>query len=275
MTVRVYPLRDTSTMLRRNIKQELRDKVAIGAIIGIPVLFLLLFVYVFGGALKDSVQSASAPAYIDYVLPGLIIMTAAAGLIGISTQASVDMTAGIIDRFRTMAIFRPSILIARIAASALQTLVAMVAVFAIAFALGFRSDAGPMRWLGAAGLLACVTVGLACLGLAFGLAAKTVASASNGPFPLVVLPLVGSGIVPTSTMPAGLRYFAEYQPFSPMINTLRGLLLGTPIGWSWLIALAWCGGLGLLGLSWSVSVFNRRDRQRGTTGPGFSAAVAG
>jgi ABC-2 type transport system permease protein len=275
MTVRVYPLRDTSTMLRRNIRQELRDKVAISAIIGIPVLFLLLFVYVFGGALTDSVQSAGTPAYIDYVLPGLIIMTAAAGLIGISTQASVDMTAGIIDRFRTMAIFRPSILIARIAASALQTLVAMVAVFVIAFALGFRSDAGLMRWLGAAGLLVCITAGLACLGLAFGLAAKTVASASNGPFPLVVLPLVGSGIVPTSTMPAGLRYFAEYQPFSPMINTLRGLLLGTPIGWSWLIALAWCGGLGLLGLIWSVSVFNRRDRQRGTPGPGFSAAAAG
>ena len=274
MTVRVYPLRDTSTMLRRNIKQELRDKVAIGAIIGIPVLFLLLFVYVFGGALKDSVQSPSTPAYIDYVLPGLIVMTAAAGLIGISTQASVDMTAGIIDRFRTMAIFRPSILIARIAASALQTLVAMVAVFGIAFALGFRSDAGLTQWLGAAGLLAFITVGLACLGLAFGLAAKTVASASNGPFPLVVLPLVGSGIVPTATMPAGLRYFAEYQPFSPMINTLRGLLLGTPIGWSWLIALAWCAGLGLLGLAWSVRVFNRRDRQRGVPGPGFSAAAS-
>jgi ABC-2 type transport system permease protein len=274
MTVRVYPLRDTLTMLRRNIKQELRDKVAIGAIIGIPVLFLLLFVYVFGGALKDSVQSPSTPAYIDYVLPGLIVMTAAAGLIGISTQASVDMTAGIIDRFRTMAIFRPSILIARIAASALQTLVAMVAVFGIAFALGFRSDAGLTQWLGAAGLLAFITVGLACLGLAFGLAAKTVASASNGPFPLVVLPLVGSGIVPTATMPAGLRYFAEYQPFSPMINTLRGLLLGTPIGWSWLIALAWCAGLGLLGLAWSVRVFNRRDRQRGVPGPGFSAAAS-
>jgi ABC-2 type transport system permease protein len=261
LTGRVYPLRDTSTMLRRNIKQELRDKVAIGAIIGIPVLFLLLFVYVFGGALKDSVRLPGAPAYIDYVLPGLIIMTAAAGLIGISTQASVDMTAGIIDRFRTMAIFRPSILIARIVASALQTLVSMAAVFGIAFALGFRSSAGLMQWLGAAGLLAFVTVGLACLGLAFGLAAKTVASASNGPFPLILLPLVGSGIVPTSTMPAGLRYFAEYQPFSPMINTLRGLLLGTPIGWSWLVALAWCGGLGLLGLAWSVSVFSRRDRK--------------
>ena len=269
-SVKVYPLRDTSTMLRRNVRQEMRDKVAILAIIGIPVLFLLLFVYVFGGALKGSVKLAGAPTYVDYVLPGLIIMTAAAGLIGISTQTSVDMTAGIIDRFRTMAIFRPSILIARVVASALQTLVSMVVVFGIAFAVGFRSSATFMEWLGAAGLLALITFTLAWLGLAFGLAAKTVASASNGPFPLILLPLVGSGIVPTSTMPTGLRYFAEYQPFSPMINTLRGLLLGTPIGWSWLIAIAWCAGMGLLGLVWSISVFNRRDRKRGVPGPGLS-----
>ena len=275
MTVRVYPLRDTATMLRRNVRQELRDKVAIGAIIGIPVLFLLLFVYVFGGALKGAVKLPGAAPYVDYVLPGLIIMTAAAGLIGISTQASVDMTAGIIDRFRTMAIFRPSILIARIVASTVQTLVAIAVVFGIAFAIGFRSPATAMAWLGAAGLLALITVSLACLGLAFGLAAQSVASASNGPFPLILLPLVGSGIVPTSTMPAGLRYFAEYQPFSPMINTLRGLLLGTPFGLNWLFALGWCAGLSLLGLAWSVRVFNRRDRQRGVPGPGLAPASAG
>jgi ABC-2 type transport system permease protein len=264
MPVRVYPLRDISTMLRRNIRQELRDKVAVLAIIGIPVLFMLLFVYVFGGALTDSVRLAGAPAYVDYILPGLIIMTAAAGLIGISTQTSVDMTAGIIDRFRTMAIYRPSILIARVVASALQTLVSVVVVIGMAFAVGFRSQATFTEWLCAAGLLAFSVVTLACLGLAFGLAARTVASASNGPFPLILLPLVGSGIVPTSTMPAGVRYFAEYQPFTPMINTLRGLLLGTSIGWSWLFALAWCTGLGVLGLAWSISVFNRRDRKRGS-----------
>jgi ABC-2 type transport system permease protein len=273
-SVQVYPLRDISTMLRRNIKQELRDKVAVFAIIGIPVLFLLLFVYVFGGALRNSAKLAGAPAYVDYVLPGLIIMTAAAGLIGISTQTSVDMTAGIIDRFRTMAIFRPSILIARVTASTLQTMVSMVVVFGIAFAVGFRSSATFMEWIGAAGLLALIVFALAWLGLAFGLAAKSVASASNGPFPLILLPLVGSGIVPTSTMPTGLRYFAEYQPFSPMINTLRGLLLHSPIGWSWLIALAWCAGLGLLGLGWSITVFNRRDRKRGIPGPGFAGAAA-
>jgi ABC-2 type transport system permease protein len=268
-----YPLRDTGTMLRRNIRQQLRDTVANAAIIGIPVLFLLLFVYVFGGALRQSVQLAGTPSYVDYVLPGLVLMTAAAGMIGISTQASVDMTAGIIDRFRTMAIYRPSILIARVVASALQTLAAMVVVIAIAVAIGFRSSATVTDWLGAAGLLAVITISLAWLGLAFGLAAKSVASASNGPFPLIMLPLVGSGIVPTATMPTGLRYFAEYQPFSPMINTLRGLLLGTPIGWSGLTALAWCAALGLLGLAWSTSVFNRRDRKRAIAGPGLSTAA--
>src|SRR5260370_10456819 len=168
-SVKVYPLRDTSTMLRRNVKQEMRDKVGVFAIIGIPVLFLLLFVYVFGGALKYSVKLAGAANYVGYVLPGLIIMTAAAGLIGISTQTSVDMTVGIIDRFRTMAIFRPSILIARVGASVLQTLVSMVVVFGIAFAIGFRSNARFMEWLGAAGLLAFITFALDWLGLAFGL----------------------------------------------------------------------------------------------------------
>jgi ABC-2 type transport system permease protein len=171
-----------------------------------------------------------------------------------------------------MAIFRPSILIARVGASVLQTLVSIVAVVGIAVAIGFRSSATAMEWLGAAWLLVLITFTLAWLGLAFGLAAKTVASASNGPFPLILLPLVGSGIVPTSTMPTGLRYFAEYQPFSPMINTLRGLLLGTPIGWSWLIALAWCAAIGMLGLFWSISVFNSRDRKVSVPAPGLSGA---
>jgi ABC-2 type transport system permease protein len=181
------------------------------------------------------------------------------------------MTVGIIDRFRTMAIFRPSILIARVVASTLQTMASMVVVFGIAFAVGFRSNATVMEWLAVAGLLVLIVFSLAWLGLAFGLAAKSVASASNGPFPLILLPLVGSGIVLTSTMPIGLRYFAEYQPFTPMINTLRGLLLGTPIGWSWLVALAWCAGIGLLGLIWSIRVFNRRDRKPNAPVPGLSA----
>jgi ABC-2 type transport system permease protein len=255
--VQVYPLRDMFTMLRRDIKNQFRDKVAVSAIIGIPVLFLLLFVYVFGGALKSSVTAVGANSYVDYVLPGLIIMTVAAGLIGTSTLTSVDMTEGIINRFRTMAIFRPSILIARVVASVLQTLASIAVVFGVAFLMGFSPNATLIEWIAAVGLLAYITFALSWLGLAFGLAAKTVGSASNGPFPLILLPLVGSGIVPTQSMPTGVRYFAEYQPFTPMIDALRGLLLGTPIGNSALEALAWCTGIGVLGLFWSIKAFNR------------------
>jgi ABC-2 type transport system permease protein len=256
-SVKFYPFRDTVTLLRRNIKNQLRDKVAVFAIIGIPVLFLLLFVYVLGGALGHAVTGAGAANYVDYVLPGLIIMTAAAGLIGISTHTSVDMTEGIISRFRTMGVYRPAILIARVISYLIQTLASMVVVLGIALAMGLRPTANLIEWVALIGFLAYITFALTWLGLAFGLAAKSIGTASNGPFPLILLPLVGSGIVPTGTMPTGLRWFAEYQPFTPMIETLRGLMLGTGIGNSWIIALAWATGIGLIGLFWSIKAFNR------------------
>jgi ABC-2 type transport system permease protein len=259
--VRLYPLRDTNTLLRRNIKNQLRDLVAVFAIIGIPVLFLLLFVYVFGGALGSAVTNLGASNYVDYVLPGLIIMTAAAGLIGISTFTAVDMTEGIVARLCTMPIFRPSIIIARVLSSTIQTLASMAVVFGVALLMGLSPTATFVEWLAIIGLLAFITFALNWLGLAFGLAAKSVGSASNGPFPLILLPLVGSGVVPTGTMPTAVRYFAEYQPFTSMIETLRGLLLGTGIGNSAVIALAWSAGIGLLGVVWSIRTFNKRDRK--------------
>jgi ABC-2 type transport system permease protein len=268
--VKLYPLRDTRTMLRRNIKQQARDKVAVFAIIGIPVLFLLLFVYVFGGALGHSVTGVAAQNYVNFVLPGLIIMTAAAGLIGISTQTSVDMTAGIINRFRTMPIYRPSILIARVVASTLQAVISIAVVIGIAFAMGLSPSATFVEWIALAGFVAYVSFCLCWLGLAFGLAAKSVGSASNGPFPLILLPLVSSGIVLPSTMSTGVRYFAEYQPFTPMVDTLRGLLFGTGIGSDVYSGLAWATGFGVLGLLWSVRAFNSERKSVPT--PGFLTA---
>jgi ABC-2 type transport system permease protein len=198
LSVSVYPLRDMATMLRRNIKNQLRDKVAVLAIIGIPVLFLLLFNYVYGGSLRASVPIGGSHTYIDYLLPGLIIMTAGSQLIGTSTQTSVDMTGGIYTRFRTMAIYAPSILLARVIASVIQALASMAVVLAIAFLMGLSPNATALRWIAAAGFLAYLTFALCWLGLAFGLAAKSVASASNGPFTLVLLPLIGSGVVATT-----------------------------------------------------------------------------
>jgi ABC-2 type transport system permease protein len=261
-SIKTYPLRDMATMLRRNIKNQLRDKVAVVAIIGIPVLFLLLFNYVFGASLKGSVPIGDSHNYIDYLLPGLIIMTAASQLIGTSTQTSVDMTGGIFNRFRTMAIYTPSILLARVLASVIQALASMLVVFVIAFLMGLSPNATALKWIAAAGFLSYLTFALCWLGLAFGLAAKSVASASNGPFPLVLLPLVGSGAVAPKSMPAGVRFFAEHQPFTPMIDTLRGLLFGTHIGSSAIVALAWCTGIGVLGLVWSIKAWGRERSER-------------
>lgn len=265
----LYPLRDMSTMLRRNIKNQVRDRVAVAAIIGIPVLFLLLFTYVFGGAISRSVTTAGSHNYVNYLLPGLIIMTAASQLIGTSTSTSVDMTAGIFNRFRTMPIYTPSILVARVLSSVIQALVSMAVVIGVAFAMGLSPHATLLGWIAVAGFLAYVSFTLCWLGLAFGLAAKSVASASNGPFPLVLLPLVGSGIVPPVSMSSGVRYFAEYQPFTPMIETLRGLLFGTPtgqpvssFGHSALVALAWCTAIGIFGMVWSIKAFNRERSER-------------
>jgi ABC-2 type transport system permease protein len=263
MSTATYAVSDTVTMLRRNLKNQLRYPTAVIAIVGIPVLFLLLFVYVFGGALGTAVTSvvSGGDNYVDYILPGLIIMTAATGSMGAATSTNVDMTEGIIARFRTMAIFRPSILIARVISCVIQTLASMALVFGVALLMGFSPTAGLGGWIAAIGLLALVSFALTWLGIAFGLAAPNIDTASNAPFPLILLPFVGSGIVTTDSMPIGVRQFAEYQPFTPIIETLRGLLMGTPIGNSAIIALAWCAGIGVIGFLWAVKGF-ARDRAR-------------
>lgn len=263
MSTATYAVSDTLTLLRRNLKNQLRYPTTALAVVGIPVLFLLLFVYVFGGALGTAVTAAGAGSanYIDYILPGLIIMTSATGSLGTAVSTSVDMTEGIIARFRTMAIFRPALLIARVVSSVLQTLTSMALIFGVALLMGFRPTASLGDWLAVLGLLALASFALTWLGIAFGLTAKTLDAASNAPFPLILLPFVGSGIVPTETMPAGIRWFAEYQPFTPMIETLRALLFGTPVGDNGIIAVAWCLGISLLGFVWAMKAFNR-DRTR-------------
>jgi ABC-2 type transport system permease protein len=263
MSTVAYAVTDSVTLLRRNIKNQVRYPTTVLAVVGIPVLFLLLFVYVFGNVLGKGVAAVpqGGGRYVDYVLPGLIIMTAATGSLGTAAATSIDMTEGIIARFKTMAIFRPAILIARVTSSVLQTLASMALVIAVAWLMGFSPTADALHWLGVLALLTAAAFALTWLGVAFGLAAKTLDAASNAPFPLILLPFVGSGIVPTDTMPTGLRYFAEYQPFTPMIETLRGLLMGTAIGDSGYLAAAWCAGITVLGFTWAMHHFNQ-DRTR-------------
>jgi ABC-2 type transport system permease protein len=177
---------------------------------------------------------------------------------GTAISVAMDMTEGIVARFRTMAIARVSVLTGHVVAAMLQTMLAVAVVVGVALAIGFRPDASAVEWVAATGVVAMLAFALTWLTVAIGLAARTVESASNLPQPLVFLPFLGSGFVPTDSMPVGLRWFAEYQPFTPVIETLRGLLLGTAIGFSGIAAVAWSAGIALLSYLWARRLYNRQ-----------------
>jgi ABC-2 type transport system permease protein len=214
---------------------------------------------VFGGTLGAGLggPAGGREEYLEYVLPGILLIAVAAGAIGTSISVAMDMTEGIIARFRTMAIFRPSVLTGHVLGSMLQTMLSLAVVTVVAVLIGFRANASPVEWLATVGVLAAITFALTWLCVAFGMVTETVEAASNLPQPLVFLPFLGSGFVPTDSMPTGLRWFAEYQPFTPMMDTVRGLLLGTAIGNSGVIALAWCAAIALVGYLWSRKLYNR------------------
>ena len=241
MSTLTYAVADSATMLRRQLRHMQRYLSVTLFLVGMPVVFLLLFVYVFGGTLGAGLggPGGGRAQYVEYVTPGILLMAVAAGATGTAISVAMDMTEGIIARFRTMAIFRPSVLTGHVLGSMIQTTLALVVVLAVALLIGFRPNATAVEWLAAAGVLALITFAITWLSVAFGLVTKTVEAASNLPTPLVFLPFLGSGFVPTDSMPTGLRWFAEYQPFTPVIETVRGLLLGTAIGDSATIAVAW------------------------------------
>ncbi len=249
-----HTLADSRTMLRRNLVHAKRyPAMTIGVII-MPVLLLLMFDYIFGGAL----EKATAGRYIDYIVPGMMLMIPAYLVVGVAVAVASDMTKGIVNRFRTMPMDHSSILTGQVVGTVIQGLLGVGLMVAVAVAIGFRPDANALEWLAAFGLIGLVIFGLSWLGVAFGLAAKTPESASNIPTPIVFLPFLGSGLVPTGTMPSGVRQFAEYQPFTPMTETLRGLLMGTAIGGNGIAALAWCIGFAVVGYLWSRSLFRRK-----------------
>ncbi|MET9320547.1 ABC transporter permease [Streptomyces sp. NPDC003038] len=263
MSTLTYALSDSMTMLRRNLKHALRYPSMTVSVVAMPVMMLLLFNYAFGGALGAGISGAPTGGgkYIDYIAPGIILMAATAGAVATAVGVCVDMTEGIVNRFRTMSISRAAFLTGHVVGSAIQTLVAIALVIGVALAIGFRPDATAVEWIAALGLLTLLTLALTWLSAGMGLVAKTPESASNTPLPLTFLPFLGSAIVPTDSMPTGLRWFAEYQPFTPVIETLRGLLMGTGIGNSGYIALAWCVGLTLVGYFWARSAFGRTAKR--------------
>jgi ABC-2 type transport system permease protein len=263
MSSLAYTVTDSTTMLRRNLRHQLRYPSLTLMLAGMPIVFLLLFAYVFGGQLGSGlggtgVAHGDRSAYLRYVVPGILIVTVASAALGTAISVATDMTQGIIDRFRTMSITRAAVLTGHVIGSLLQTLVVLLLVVGVALAIGFRPTAGPLAWLGTAGVLMMFAVALIWLSAALGLAAKSVETASNTPMFLTLLPFLSSGFVPTSTMPAGLRQFSQYQPFTPVTQTVRGLLTGGAVGSHAIVAVAWSVGIALVSYLWAVRLYNRR-----------------
>lgn len=263
LPVRSHVIADAVTMLRRNLLQMVRyPGLSIFTILG-PVVILLLFVFVFGGTLGAGLPgvdpAGGREAYLAYVLPGILAITIAGTAGGTATTVSMGMTQGITARFRTMAISRASFLAGHVLGNTIQALIAVTLVLGVGLLVGFRPSAGPMEWLAAAGIIALIAFAVNWLGVAMGMQAKSVETASNLPLLLTILPMLGSGFVPTASMPAALQWFAQYQPFTPFVETIRGILLGTPLGWNPLLAVGWCVLLTIIGYVWSMAIYERKS----------------
>jgi ABC-2 type transport system permease protein len=256
-----YPLvvTDTATMLRRNLRRARRYPSLTFFIAAIPVIFLLLFVFVLGGTLGAGLGGVAGgrAEYTAYVLPGILLVTVAGAAQGTAISIAMDMSEGIIARFRTMAVARSSVLTGHVIGSVIQTMLAIVIVMVVSVLIGFRSTTGPIEWLAAAGLLALTAIAISWLSVALGMVSKSVETASNLPMFLVILPFLSSGFVPTDSMPDGLSWFAENQPFTPLIETVRGLLLGTPIGNSGIVGVGWCVAISVVGFLWARRLYER------------------
>lgn len=256
-------LADSMTMLRRSVKHMLRYPSMTLILVGMPVAFLLLFVYVLGGTLGAGLGrgggsgGGDVSAYLRYVVPGILLMTIAAAGNGTAVSVAMDMREGLVARFRTMAISRTAILSGHVLGSVIQCLISVGIVLVVALALGFRPTGNAVGWLLAVVVLTAISFAITWLCVALGMVSKSVETASNLPMPLTLLPFLSSGFVPTDSMPSWLRVFAEYQPFTPFIETVRGLLMGSPIGMNGWITAAWCAVIAAFGFVWSLRLYER------------------
>ena len=258
-----YVISDSVTMLSRNLLHVVRyPGLSVFTILG-PVVILLLTVFVFGGTLGAGLPgvdpAGGRDAYLAYVMPGILLITIAGTVSGVAITVSMDMTEGITARFRTMAISRAAVLTGHVIGNTIQAVLAVALVLGVGVLVGFRPTATPLEWLGAAGLVVLISFALSWIGVAMGMQAKSVETASNLPLILTILPLLGSGFVPTASMPEWLQVFAQNQPFTPFIEAIRGLLLGTPLQLTPWLALGWSVVIALGGYIWSMVIYERRS----------------
>jgi ABC-2 type transport system permease protein len=258
MSTLTLAVQDSATMTRRSLRHVLRYPVTLVVAVAVPVLLLLLFVGVFG-ALKAGLPAHAS--YINYVMPGIIVMTAGYGSSVTAQGVNRDSTEGIIARFRTMAISPSSMLNGYVLSALARTLVSAALVIAVAIGLGYRPTASPGRWLAAIGFTVLLVLALSWLAVPFGLAAKTAESLTGFVLIVQLLPFISSAFIPPAQMSGGVRWFAAHEPFTPVIDTYRGLLTGTPSGGTVLTAVIWCAGISLAGYVWARAL-SRRDLNR-------------
>jgi ABC-2 type transport system permease protein len=255
------PVRDAGTMLRRNLRHIRRYPSLTLMLLAQPLLILLLFVFVFGETLGAGVSpglpGAGRAAYLAYVVPGILVFAIAGVGLGTAISVAADRTKGIMSRFRTMGISRSAVLAGEVLGSMVQTAFVLSVVSLVAVLLGYRPGGSVPGWLAALGLGLAIAVPVIWLCLALGLSARSVETASNTPLLLIMLLFLSSGFVPAESYPVGLRSFAQHQPFTPMIEGVRGLLDGTALGSTVVAALAWCAVLSLAGYLWARHLYER------------------
>jgi len=250
-----HAVADTATLTGRSLRHILRSPDTIVTTALMPIAFLLLFTFVFGGAID--VGDAS---YVDYLLPGILLITVASGIAYTAYRLFLDLQGGIVERFQSMPIARSSVLWAHVLTSIVANLVSLAVVVGAALLMGFRSSAGVLAWLAVVGILVLFTLALTWVAVIAGLSAKTVDGASAFSYPLIFLPFVSSAFVPTESMPGPVRWFAEHQPVTSIVDSIRALLAGETIGGELWIALAWMVGILLVATVVATTLYRRRVR---------------
>jgi ABC-2 type transport system permease protein len=246
-------LGDTAALLGRSLRHIARSPDTIITTAIMPIAFMLLFVYVFGGAIETGSDS-----YVNYLLPGILIITIASGISYTAYRLFLDLQGGIFERFQSMPIARSSVLWGHVLTSLVANVVSVTIVVLVALLMGFRSGAGVLAWLGVAGILILFTLALTWLAVVAGLSAKTVDGASAFSYPLIFLPFVSSAFVPTETMPGPVRWFAENQPVTSIVDAIRSLLAQQPVGTDIWVALAWCIGILAIAYGFAMTAYRRR-----------------
>lgn len=252
-TVKTHFFSDMSVMCGRSMRHVFRSVDTIITVTIMPIAFMLLFVYVFGGAIKTGTDN-----YVNYLLPGILLIAIVTGISYTAYRLFTDMKCGIFERFHSMPISRSTVLWGHVLTSLVSNAISVVVIILVALLMGFRSPAGVLSWLGVIGILALFTLALTWVAIIAGLSAKSVDGASAFSYPIIFLPFISSAFVPTATMPAVVRAFAENQPVTSIVGTIRALLSNQPVGNDIWIALAWCVGIMLVAYFFAMRAYKKR-----------------